>query len=209
MNNTTMSGNPTISFDEDQSSIEAPAELMNRYARLMQQPRITWTSHPRLKRVLGKGGQGTVFLSERRGADDFTIPIALKFFSPERFEDTKSYEAAMMRIAKVAAEIAMIQNDKLLNVLDFYDRDQIRVMAMEWIDGFDMRRVLDNERLARIEDRVSRKRWHYINDVLVTSGEAQPRMKPGLAVAIVRDCLDGLAALHRAGIVHSLSLIHI
>ena len=203
MNNTTMSGNPTISFDEQQSEKTAPCELMGRYIDLMKQPRITWTSHPRLDRVLGKGGQGVVFLSERRGADGFTIPIALKFFSPERFEDTKSYEAAMSRIAKVAAEIALIQNDKLLNVIDFYDRDRIRVRAMEWIDGFDLRSVLDNERLASIEDRVSQNRWQYINDVLVTSGEKQPRMKPGVAVAIVRDCLDGLAALHRAGIVHS------
>ncbi len=30
----------------------------------------------------------------------------------------------------------------------------------------------------------------------------QPRVKPGMAIAIVRDCLAALAALHREGIVH-------
>ena len=30
----------------------------------------------------------------------------------------------------------------------------------------------------------------------------QPRVKPGIAMAIVRDCLAALAALHREGIVH-------
>ena len=30
----------------------------------------------------------------------------------------------------------------------------------------------------------------------------QPRVKPGIAIAIVRDCLAALAALHREGIVH-------
>jgi serine/threonine-protein kinase len=30
----------------------------------------------------------------------------------------------------------------------------------------------------------------------------QPRVKPGVAVAIVRDCLAALAALHREGVVH-------
>ena len=30
----------------------------------------------------------------------------------------------------------------------------------------------------------------------------QPRVKPGVAVAIVRDCLAALAALHREGLVH-------
>ena len=204
MNQTTLNGlNPTISFDDQQATRQPPVELMERYSQLLRQPRISWTAHPRLNRILGKGGQGVVFLSERRGADGFTVPLALKFFSPERFEDIRAYELAMVRIADVAAQIALIQNDKLLNVLDFYDRDRIRVMAMEWIDGYDLRRILDNHRLASIQKRVSRSRWRYINDVLVTAGESQPMMKPGVAVAIVRDCLDGLAALHRAGIVHS------
>ena len=30
----------------------------------------------------------------------------------------------------------------------------------------------------------------------------QPRLKPGVAIAVLRDCLAGLAALHREGIVH-------
>jgi serine/threonine protein kinase len=38
--------------------------------------------------------------------------------------------------------------------------------------------------------------------VIVTAGPQQPRMKAGVAVAIVRDCLNALAALHRHGIVH-------
>jgi serine/threonine-protein kinase len=32
--------------------------------------------------------------------------------------------------------------------------------------------------------------------------DVQPRVKPGVAVAIVRECLAALAALHREGIVH-------
>lgn len=195
--------NPTVSFDEQQHSVDPPTELMKRYSDLLTQPRISWTSHPKMNRVLGKGGQGVVFLSQRQGADGFSVPIALKLFSPERFEDARSYEQAMQRIAVVAAEIALIQHDNLLNVLDFYDRDRIRIMAMEWIDGYDLRRILDNDRLAMIHQRVSSKRWHYVNEVIATEGPIQPKMRPGVAVAIVRDCLDGLAALHRNGIVHS------
>ncbi len=30
----------------------------------------------------------------------------------------------------------------------------------------------------------------------------QPRLKPGIAMSVVRECLAGLAALHREGIVH-------
>jgi serine/threonine-protein kinase len=38
--------------------------------------------------------------------------------------------------------------------------------------------------------------------VIVTDGPVQPRLKPGIAIAIVRECLAALAALHREGIVH-------
>ena len=56
--------------------------------------------------------------------------------------------------------------------------------------------------LDQLWDRVSKKRWRYINQVIVTAGPMQPRVKPGIAIAIVRDCLAALAALHRDGIVH-------
>jgi len=36
----------------------------------------------------------------------------------------------------------------------------------------------------------------------VTAGPRQARLKPGVAIAIVRECLAALAALHREGIVH-------
>ena len=54
----------------------------------------------------------------------------------------------------------------------------------------------------RFYDRVSTRRWKYINQVIVTSGLEHPRVKPGVAVAIVRDCLAALASLHREEIVH-------
>ncbi len=191
----------TVSHNDRQIT-NPPADLMRRYDKLLTEPRVSWTAHPPLMSVLGKGGQGVVFLSERRGADGFTVPFALKVFSPERYEDGRAYELAMGRIAAVASRVAMIQHDHLINIQDFYDRSTIRLMAMEWIDGCDLRSILCNQRLAKIEERVSRKRWEYINRVVVTAGPQQPRVKPGIAVAIVRDCLAAIAALHRNGIIH-------
>jgi serine/threonine-protein kinase len=90
----------------------------------------------------------------------------------------------------------------LLYVYNFVDPHRIRMMIMEWIDGYDLARLLVPDMLESIRHRVSARRWEYINQVIVTSGPAQPRMKAGVAVAIVRDCLNALAALHRDGIVH-------
>jgi serine/threonine-protein kinase len=75
-------------------------------------------------------------------------------------------------------------------------------MEMEWVDGYDLRRLMTRGMLEWVRERVSVKRWEYINQVIATAGPAQPRLKPGIAIAIIRDCLAALAALHREGIVH-------
>lgn len=178
------------------------SELFRRYEQLLGEKRHNWTSHHRLLKLLGAGGQGVVFLSERRGIDDFTLPVALKVFSPERYEDPRAYDEAMARIARVASRVALIQQDNLLDVHNFIDRNRIRIMEMEWVDGYDLRRLMVPAMLQRVEKRVSVKRWEYINRVIVTEGPDQPRFKAGVAVAIVRDCLAALAALHRDEVVH-------
>ncbi len=183
-------------------SRRCPDELMSRYQALLDQERLSWTEHQRLLRPLGSGGQGVVYLSERRGTDNFTLPVALKVFSPERYENERAYDEAMGRLAQVAAHIAQIQQDNLLDVHNWVEHHRIRLMEMEWIDGHDLSRLLTQRMLDWVYRRVSARRWNYVNEVIVTKGPVQPRVKPGIAVAIVRDCLAALAALHRENIVH-------
>jgi serine/threonine-protein kinase len=194
-------GTPTLTY-EGQPAAHCSDELLERYEGLIAGQRMSWTEHLHLTRRLGSGGQGVVYLSERRGTDNFTLPVALKIFSPARYEDARSYDEAMARIAQVAARVAQIQQDNLLDVHNFVDRDRIRIMEMEWIDGYDLGRLLTREMLERSRERVSNRRWEHLNDVIVTAGPVQPRLKPGIAISIVRECLAGLAALHREGIVH-------
>jgi serine/threonine-protein kinase len=184
------------------SATRCSDELLGRYEQILHEQRLSWTEHHRLKSLLGSGGQGVVYLSERRGTDSFTLPVALKIFSPERYEDERSYDEAMARMAQVAARVAQIQQDNLLDVHNWVDRSRIRMMEMEWVDGYDLSRLITRQMLERLVTRVSAKRWNYINQVIVTAGPMQPRVKPGIAMAIVRDCLAALAALHREGIVH-------
>ena len=177
-------------------------ELLARYRQFLDQERLSWTEHHRLIRPLGSGGQGVVYLSERRGTDSFTLPVALKIFSPERYQDGRAYDEAMGRIAQVAAHIAQIQQDNLLDVHNWVEHHRIRLMEMEWIDGYDLSRLLTRNMLDYVYRRVSTRRWNYINAVIVTSGPVMPRLKPGIAIAVIRDCLAALAALHRENIVH-------
>lgn len=184
------------------ANIRVAEELLERYQQILDERRLSWTNHIRLEKLLGAGGQGVVFFTKRRGADGFTLPVALKIFSPERYNDGRAYDEAMSRIAHVASLVAQIQHDNLLAVNNFVDRDRIRMMVMEWVDGYDLHRLLVPPMLERVRNRVSNRRWDYINRVIVTAGPVHPRVKPGIAVAIVRDCLAALAALHREDVVH-------
>jgi eukaryotic-like serine/threonine-protein kinase len=183
----------------------APAcnpDLLSRYQLLLDDRKLQWMAYHRLDRVLGRGGQGVVFYSTRMGADGFALPVALKIFSPERLGTQAVYDDAMARIGRVASAVARIQHDGVLRVYDFIDRNRIRIMIMEWIDGYDLRELLRIDRLAVLRSHLSSRRWEYLNNVVITAGPVWARFKAGVAVAIVRDCLAALSAMHRAGIVH-------
>jgi serine/threonine-protein kinase len=181
---------------------QTPNALVPLYRTILEKERLSWVEHHRLIRLLGSGGQGVVYLSERRGTDEFTLPVALKIFSPERYRNENAYHEGMAQIAHVAARVSLIQQDNLLDVHNWLERRQIRVMEMEWIDGFDLRHLLTLKMLDQVQARVTPRTWRHLTEVVVTPGPLQPRLKPGIAIAVVRDCLAALGALHRAGVVH-------
>ncbi len=198
---TIIQGTRTITFGGHEPK-RCPTDLYDRYEQLLEGQHLGWTEHLRFRRLLGTGGQGVVYLSDRRGCDGFTLPVALKVFSPERFSSEQAYDMAMGRIAQVACSVAKIQHDSLLDVQNFIERNRIRIMEMEWVDGYDLDRLLTPAMLARVQQRVSHRRWEYINNVIVTAGPVRPRLKAGIAASIIRQCLSALAALHREEIVH-------
>lgn len=202
MSTTVIQQTRTLTFQGRERTEKCPEELYGRYSELIASDRLGWTEHLRLNRLLGTGGQGVVYLSQRRGTDDFTLPVALKFFSPERYVSERAYGDAMKRMAAVNCRVAQIQHDNLLDVQNFIERRGIRILEMEWVDGYDLDILLTTAMLERARERVSNRRWEYINDVIVTTGPIRPRLKAGMAVAIIRECLAGLAALHREEIVH-------
>jgi serine/threonine-protein kinase len=192
--------NPTAAFT---SAVDPCAvELTIRYRALVSGERLSWTAQHRMSRLLGSGGQGVVYLSERHGADGFTLPVAMKIFSPERYPREADYEDDMARIALIAARVAQIQHDNLLDIHNFIEQDRIRIMEMEWVDGYDLQTLLTRDMLERTRQRVSREHWEYLNNVIVTSGPSQPSLKPGIAIQVLRECLAGVGALHRDGIAH-------
>jgi eukaryotic-like serine/threonine-protein kinase len=176
--------------------------LFERYNAISQSAQILWATQYRKIRLLGKGGQGVVYLSERQGSDLFRLPVALKIFSPEGYCDSAAYEEDMARVADIASRVALIQNDNLLDLHNFISNEGIRIMIMEWVDGFDLRDLLTQNLYDRSKETLSPERWKYVTKVILAPGVTQPRLKPGVAIQILRECLAGLGALHREGIAH-------
>jgi len=54
------------------------AELLTQYETLLKDASVRWAAEYKKIRMLGKGGQGVVYLSERQGTDLFRLPVALK-----------------------------------------------------------------------------------------------------------------------------------
>ncbi len=176
--------------------------LLTAYHAIAQSPQINWGSRYRKLRLLGKGGQGVVYLSERQGSDEFRLPVALKLFSPEQYRDSTAYEEDMARVAAMAARVAQIQHDNLLDLHNFISQQRIRIMVMEWVDGFDLRDLLTQKMYDRSKEKLSPERWKYVSKVILAPGVTQPRIKPGVAIQILRECLAALGALHRDDIAH-------
>jgi serine/threonine-protein kinase len=143
-----------------------------------------------------------VYLSERRGTDLFGLPVALKIFSPESYRDVPSYVNDMARIADISSRVALIQHDNLIDLHNFIHAGGVRMMIMEWVDGYDLRELMSERTLEQSRTKLKPERWAHVNKVILAEGPAQPRFKPGVAIQILRECLAGLAALHREGIVH-------
>jgi eukaryotic-like serine/threonine-protein kinase len=188
------------------SPIDAPRApdggLLARYRALTEAESLPRATPYRKLRLLGTGGQGAVYLARREGSDGFSRAVALKVFSPEPYRDAADYDEDMGRVGRVAARVALIQHDNVLDIHDFFERDGLRLMEMEWLDGHDLRQVLSPAMLQLTRARVSPADWARINDVIITAGPTQPRLKPGVAIQVLRDCLAALAALHREGIAH-------
>ncbi len=176
--------------------------LAEEFQRMLRRDEVSWEQSYDLVERLGAGGQGIVFLADRHGAFDVKFRLALKFFRPDGYASVKAYRDEMARLARVAMELASVQQDHLLDIFNVIELKGIHVQAMEWVDGFDLRHLLTPRTLDEARAGMDPQRWQYMNDVIVTKTASQLRLKPGVATAILRECLTGVAAMHRARLIH-------
>jgi serine/threonine-protein kinase len=177
------------------------SELATAYRQSLDHRRI---GPYRLGRRLGRGGQGEVYLTRIKGADGFRVRVALKAFSPDAYASPAAYDGAMRRIAPVISRIAQTNHDHLVDVHRFEMYRGIRIMLMDLVDGLDLRRLLRREHIEELKHRISQYLWRELCNVVFTlvPGSDIAMLKPGVAVTIARQCLEGLTSLHKKRIVH-------
>jgi len=187
-------------WHQEEESDDRPLEpLIAAYHRILERMRLQDQDDAPLLALIGQGGQGVVYRTECRGSDGFAYPAAVKVFSPERYPSVRSYEKAMRRSARVASWVAATYHGNVVGIQGFRQHQGIRLMFMDLVDGCDLRR-LSNPKLYDLVRRNSL--WADWSKVVVADGPERARFLPGVAVAIIRDCLAGLSSLHRLGLVH-------
>ena len=191
---------PTRPFSDEESE---SLKLHNGFEALVRSEQVSWQMSYRLLRPLGSGGQGVVMLADRINHHGLPFRVALKFYRPSVYPDQTLYRRDMERVARVAMQLARTQQDHLVDVFNVVEANEVQIVLMEWIDGIDLAHLLRPHMLDRVRAQVDDDHWEHVNDVVVTHAKSQLRLQPGIASAILRDCLVGVASLHREGIVHA------
>ena len=199
---------PGSALEATRLDVEAPpvidtSALAAEFNGIVEREQIAWQVTYRLRRRLGSGGQGVVFLADRAGAFGVSFRLAMKFFQPAHHPAVYCHGEDMARLARLAMNLARLQQDHLVDVYNVLEYHGIQTLVMEWVDGYDLRFLLTPGALEYVRRNSDHDTWQYVNDVIVTDSGPQLRLKPGVAIAILRDCLSAVAALHRRGILHA------
>src|SRR6478752_9817985 len=131
---------------------------------------------------IGVGGMAEVFLAERSGPHGFAKRVALKRILPGLAADARFSEM----FCDEARVCAALSHPNIVQVLDFGESNGELFMAMEFVDGVS---------LARLLRTVSARR---------------ERFPPAVALHIAHEVLRGLAFAHQARDEHGrpLGIVH-
>jgi len=117
--------------------------------------------------LLGQGGMGAVYKARQRQLDRL---VALKILPPEAGRDPAFAE----RFAREARSLARLNHPGIVSVFDFgHTEDGVYYFIMEFVDGTDLRRVIEGGQLD-----------------------------PAEAIAIVPQICEALQYAHEEGLVH-------
>lgn len=90
-----------------------------------------------LLRRIGVGGMAEVYRARTYGAEGFVKDVVIKRILPA-FSEDPDFVAMFINEARLAA---LLQHANIVQIFDFDSLDGVHYIAMEWVDGADLRRV--------------------------------------------------------------------
>ena len=100
----------------------------------------------RIRRLIAKGGMAEVYEAEILGPAGFAKPVCLKRIRPELTADTEFVQMfeAEARIA------ARLHHPNIVSVFDFDRHDGQMFLTMEYVDGCDLKQIIQEAGTARL-----------------------------------------------------------
>ncbi len=178
-------------------------QLIKNYEAIIRAGAIYYPVAYLLKRELGRGRQGVVFLGLRQGARGSITRHAIKLFDPGIYSSAKKYWTDMGRLAVQTSRLQSIRTPNLV-ARDIYEESNgIGYIQMEAVDGDDLRCFLRKNSLDIVRETSSDKEWARLIDVIFNIESERVSIQPGIVFYLMRQVLRGLEALHKLGFVHS------
>jgi serine/threonine-protein kinase len=92
----------------------------------------------RLLRRLARGGMAEVFLAQQQGVEGFQRRVAIKRILPH-LSDSSEFRTMFLDEARLAAQLS---HPNIIHIYDFGKVDDYYFIAMEYVDGVDMGRLI-------------------------------------------------------------------
>ncbi len=177
-------------------------DLQETYQTIIKSKAIHYPVAYQFDRELGRGHQGTVFLSDRQGARGCITKHAIKLFDPGIYNNPEEYWTDMGRIASQISQLHGVQSPNLVMRHSYEETYGIGYVQMEAIDGMDIRSLLNKQNIDVFKESHSRRDWKRFSETVFDIQEDRVAFRPALVVYILRRVLRGLERMHSMNFLH-------
>jgi len=180
------------------------AELYAAYERIITAGGIQHPVPYTFLRELGRGHQGRVFLGRRNGARGCRVEYAIKLYDPSIYRTPDEYWTDMGRIARQLSLLQRLQSTSMVSRHIYEEEEGIGYIAMDAIDGVDLRRLMSRSFLKVVRPLCTPEEWRLFSDSIfrVQEGSAVS-LQTGIVVYVMRRALRSIEYLHSMSFLHA------
>lgn len=104
-----------------------------------------------IKKVLGRGGMGSVYLAEDKRLDNRYVAIKEMLL---HISENENYEKAIKQFKIEATMLAKMDHPNLPKIMDYFEDGKKQYLVMEYIKGRTLKELIDERKNAFSEDQV-------------------------------------------------------